>query len=106
QRDADRAPVARCQALRDRRRRVRDPPLADRSRTLRGDRMMIRTPFSEALRLYSPIIQAPMAGSPSSPELVAACSAAGVLGSFGHAYTEAGGMKKRRGGGGAKTETR
>jgi nitronate monooxygenase len=56
---------------------------------------MIRTAFSEALGLFSPIIQAPMAGGPSSPELVAACSAAGVLGSFGHAYTQPEDMKKQ-----------
>ena len=66
--------------------------------------MMIRTPFSEALRLSSPIIQAPMAGSPSSPELVAACSAAGVLGSFGHAYTQPEDMKKQSAAVRAKTD--
>ena len=35
----DRAAVARRQALRDRRRHVRDPPLADRARAVRGNRM-------------------------------------------------------------------
>ena len=35
QRDPDRAPVARRQALRDRRRHLRDPPLADRARAVR-----------------------------------------------------------------------
>jgi len=35
-----------------------------------------------------PIIQAPMAGGPSSPDLVAAVSQAGALGSFGFAYTQ------------------
>ena len=37
QRDADRAPVARCQALRDRRRHQRNPPLAHRPGIVRGD---------------------------------------------------------------------
>jgi len=40
-------------------------------------------------------VQAPMAGGPSSQELVAACSAAGVLGSFGFAYTQPEEMKKQ-----------
>lgn len=56
---------------------------------------MIATPFSAKLGLASPIIQAPMAGGPSSQELVAACSAAGVLGSFGFAYTQPEEMKKQ-----------
>jgi nitronate monooxygenase len=42
-----------------------------------------------------PIIAAPMAGGPSSQELVAACSAAGVLGSFGFAYTQPADMKRQ-----------
>ena len=42
---------------------------------------MIKTPFSEKLGLRLPVIQAPMAGGPSSQALVAACSAAGALGS-------------------------
>ena len=40
---------------------------------------MISTPFSAKFGLRVPIIQAPMAGGPSSQELVAACSAAGAL---------------------------
>ena len=56
---------------------------------------MISTPFSAKLGLVSPIIQAPMAGGPSSQELVAACSAAGILGSFGFAYTQPDEMKKQ-----------
>ena len=56
---------------------------------------MIRTPFSEKLGLRLPVIQAPMAGGPSSQELVAACSAAGVLGSFGFAYTQPDDMRKQ-----------
>jgi nitronate monooxygenase len=57
--------------------------------------MKLATPLSEAMGLSSPIIQAPMAGGPSSPELVAACSAAGVLGSFGFAYTQPEEMKQQ-----------
>ena len=56
---------------------------------------MISTPLSAKLGLASPIIQAPMAGGPSSQELVAACSAAGALGSFGFAYTQPEEMKKQ-----------
>jgi nitronate monooxygenase len=56
---------------------------------------MIKTPFSEKLGLRLPVIQAPMAGGPSSQELVAACSAAGALGSFGFAYTQPDDMKKQ-----------
>jgi len=47
----------------------------------------LHTPLCDILGTRLPIIQAPMAGGPSSPELVAACSAAGALGSFGFAYT-------------------
>jgi nitronate monooxygenase len=56
---------------------------------------MISTPLSRTLGLSVPIIQAPMAGGPSSQELVAACSAAGALGSFGFAYTQPEEMKKQ-----------
>jgi nitronate monooxygenase len=55
----------------------------------------LTTPLSDALGLRLPIIQAPMAGGPSSQELVAACSAAGVLGSFGFAYTQPEEMRKQ-----------
>jgi nitronate monooxygenase len=47
--------------------------------------MKIATGLSEKLGLRLPLIQAPMAGGPSSQELVVACSAAGALGSFGFA---------------------
>jgi nitronate monooxygenase len=57
--------------------------------------MKLTTAFAEAIGLASPIIQAPMAGGPSSQELVAACSAAGALGSFGFAYTQPEEMKKQ-----------
>jgi len=56
---------------------------------------MISTTFSAKLGLRLPVIQAPMAGGPSSPELVAACSAAGALGSFGFAYTQPDDMRKQ-----------
>jgi nitronate monooxygenase len=42
---------------------------------------------SQKLGLKYPLIVAPMAGGPSSVELVAACSAAGALGSMGAAYS-------------------
>jgi nitronate monooxygenase len=57
--------------------------------------MRLATPLSEAMGLSSPIIQAPMAGGPSSQELVAACSAAGALGAFGFAYTQPEEMKQQ-----------
>jgi nitronate monooxygenase len=57
--------------------------------------MKLATPFSRKLGLALPVIQAPMAGGPSSQELVAACSGAGVLGSFGFAYTQPDDMKKQ-----------
>jgi len=57
--------------------------------------MKLSTPLSAMLGLASPIVQAPMAGGPSSQELVAACSAAGALGSFGFAYTQPDEMKKQ-----------
>ena len=55
----------------------------------------ISTPFSAKLGLRLPLIQAPMAGGPSSQELVAAASSAGALGSFGFAYTQPEEMKKQ-----------
>ncbi len=39
------------------------------------------------LRLKCAIVQAPMAGGPTTPELVASVAAAGALGSFGFAYS-------------------
>jgi nitronate monooxygenase len=47
----------------------------------------VRTPLCDLLGIEHPVIQAPMAGGPTTPELVAAVSGAGALGSFGHAYT-------------------
>lgn len=40
-----------------------------------------------SLRLQVPLIVGPMAGGPSSPDLVAAASKAGALGSIGAAYS-------------------
>ena len=48
----------------------------------------IRTWLTERLGIRYPIIQAPMAGGPTTPQLVAAVGNAGALGSFGFAYTE------------------
>src|SRR4030088_2555958 len=55
----------------------------------------IATPFSEKLDLRLPLIAAPMAGGPTTADLVAACSAAGALGSFGFAYTQPEEMKRQ-----------
>ena len=49
----------------------------------------LHTPLCDLVGIEYPIIQAPMAGGPTTPELVAAVSAAGALGSFGHSYTAA-----------------
>jgi nitronate monooxygenase len=46
------------------------------------------TPLCRQLGIEVPIIQAPMAGGPTTPELVAAVCEAGALGSFGFAYTQ------------------
>lgn len=53
--------------------------------------------FCKRLGIRLPVIQAPMAGGPSSQELVAACCAAGALGSFGFAYTQPAEMKRQVG---------
>jgi nitronate monooxygenase len=53
------------------------------------------TAFARKLGTRLPIIQAPMAGGPSTQELVAACSAAGALGSFGFAYAQPADMKRQ-----------
>lgn len=47
----------------------------------------LRTALCDRLGIRVPIIQAPMAGGASTPELVAAVSQCGALGSFGFAYT-------------------
>jgi nitronate monooxygenase len=48
---------------------------------------MTQSDFLRDLRIKHPILQAPMAGGPSTPELVAAVSNAGGLGSIGGAYS-------------------
>jgi nitronate monooxygenase len=48
---------------------------------------MAQSDFLRDLGIKHPIIQAPMAGGPSTPELVAAVSNAGGLGSLGSAYS-------------------
>jgi nitronate monooxygenase len=48
--------------------------------------MVLRTRATEVLEIEHPIVQAPMAGGPTTPELVAAVSNAGGLGSLGAAY--------------------
>jgi nitronate monooxygenase len=48
---------------------------------------MTRSDFLRELGIEHPIIQAPMAGGPSTPELVTAVSNAGGLGSLGSAYS-------------------
>src|SRR5262245_51969898 len=53
----------------------------------------LHTPFCDLVGIEYPIIQAPMAGGPTTPDLVGAVSAAGALGSFGHAYTAADAMR-------------
>ena len=55
----------------------------------------VSTPFSEKLGLRLPLIAAPMAGGPTTPELVATASGAGALGSFGFAYTQPDEMKRQ-----------
>jgi nitronate monooxygenase len=57
--------------------------------------MKLQTDLSKTFGLRLPLIQAPMAGGPSSQELVAACSAAGALGSFGFAYTQPDDMRRQ-----------
>jgi nitronate monooxygenase len=47
---------------------------------------ILRTALSERLGIDWPLIQAPLSGGPSTPELVAAASNAGALGSLGGAY--------------------
>jgi len=48
---------------------------------------MTQSDFLRELGITHPIIQAPMAGGPSTPELVAAVANAGGLGSLGSAYS-------------------
>jgi len=54
----------------------------------------LHTPLCDRLGIRLPIIQAPMAGGPSSPDLVAAACKAGALGSFGFAYMQPEAMQR------------
>lgn len=54
----------------------------------------LKTPLCDLLGTELPIIQAPMAGGPTTPDLVAAVSNAGALGSFGFAYTQPEAMQR------------
>ena len=51
--------------------------------------MWPKTTLSDMLRIHYPILQAPMAGGPTTPELVAAVSNAGALGALGGSYLSA-----------------
>lgn len=55
---------------------------------------MWQTHFRERIGLKFPIIQAPMAGGATSPELVAAVSNSGGLGSLGAGYMNAAEIRK------------
>lgn len=52
------------------------------------------TPLTRLLGIRYPIVQAPMAGGPTTPELVAAVSEAGGLGSLGLAFAPAGAVSE------------
>ena len=47
---------------------------------------MIETELTRKLKIQYPILQAPMAGGPTTPDLVASVSNAGGLGSLGAGY--------------------
>ena len=52
-------------------------PLSARRRSVESDGML-RTELTRLLGLQYPIVQAPMAGGPTTPDLVAEVSAAGL----------------------------
>lgn len=54
----------------------------------------LHTPLCDRLGIRLPIIQAPMAGGPSTPALATAVSQAGALGSLGFAYTQPEAMQR------------
>lgn len=56
--------------------------------------LLLQSKLNTQLGLKWPLIQAPMAGGPSTPEFVAAASNAGVLGSLGLAYSPAAEIEK------------
>jgi nitronate monooxygenase len=51
-------------------------------------------PLCDPLGISLPIIQTPMAGGPSAPELLAAVRRAGAFGSFGFSYTQPEAMQR------------
>ncbi len=55
----------------------------------------IDTWLTQRIGLRYPIVQAPMAGGPTTPALVAAVGKAGALGSFGFAYTQPAAMREQ-----------
>ncbi|MGH2515946.1 MAG: NAD(P)H-dependent flavin oxidoreductase, partial [Ktedonobacterales bacterium] len=55
--------------------------------------MKYETSLTRLVGIRYPLIQAPMAGGPTTPELVAAVSNAGGLGSFGAAYLAPGAIR-------------
>lgn len=55
---------------------------------------VLTTPLCDLLGIRLPIIQAPMAGGVTTPDLVAAVSQAGALGSFGFAYMQPEAMQR------------
>lgn len=55
----------------------------------------IDTWLTQRIGLRYPVIQAPMAGGPTTPALVAAVGKAGALGSFGFAYTQPAAMREQ-----------
>jgi nitronate monooxygenase len=56
--------------------------------------MTLKTPLCELLGIELPIIQAPMAGGVTTPDLVASVCEAGALGSLGLAYTQPEAMQR------------
>lgn len=57
--------------------------------------MWPRTRLAELLRVEYPILQAPMAGGPTTPELVAAVSNAGALGAIGGSYLSGAALREQ-----------
>ena len=56
--------------------------------------MTLKTPLCELLGIELPIIQAPMAGGVTTPDLVASVCETGALGSLGFAYTQPEAMQR------------
>lgn len=62
--------------------------------SIREVRVWPDNPLLKRLSIEHPVIQAPMAGGPSTPELVAAVSNAGALGSWGGGYLGPGAIRE------------